>query len=290
MSWPVPGERRGILPDGLRLGTVHLKVADIGRAVDFYERVVGMQARELGGGATGLSAGAEDLLVLHELPGARRFSRRSGLYHVALLFPTREELARVAQRISLANSPIDGASDHGTHEAIYLPDPDGNGLELAWDRSRELWPDLTEMTTIAPQPLDTAGLFNIISGREPLGQAETGLAVGHVHLHVGAIEDSLAFYRDALGFDLVARMPSAAFVSAGGYHHHLAFNVWQGLGAPPAPEDAAGLDHWTIEMPTAEEVAAARERLIRAGAQAQEVEAGFASVDPWGNRLHVVAG
>lgn len=236
-----------------------------------------------------LGAGDDDLIVLRELPGARRVSRHSGLYHVALLYPTREELARVAQRIQVARVPIDGASDHGTHEAIYLPDPDGNGLELAWDRARQLWPNLADVTAIAPRPLDIGGLFNLVSGHEPIESAEPGMRVGHVHLHVGELADSLAFYREAVGFDLVTEIPgSAAFVSAGGYHHHLAFNTWQGSGAPPAPDDAIGLDHWTIELPTADDVGAVRQRLLAAGSTLGEAGGGAIAVsDPWGNRLRV---
>lgn len=281
------GEARGVLPDDLRLGAAHLKVADLGRAVEFYERVVGLPVRKSGDGIAQLGAGEEDVLVLHERPGARREARRSGLYHVALLYPTREELARVAQRIQLAGVPIDGASDHGTHEAIYLPDADGNGLELAWDRAPELWPNLADITAIAPRPLDIGGLFNIVSGREPVELADPATRVGHLHLHVGELADSLGFYRDLIGFDLITEIDTAAFVSAGGYHHHLAFNTWQGPGAPPASEDAVGLLHWTIELPTSEDVAAARGRLGAAGVATEDVGDGFSARDPWGNALLV---
>lgn len=279
-----------MLPDRLRLGEVHLKVTDLARSIDFYERVIGLDARTESSSSARLSAGGEDILVLHELPDARRVARYSGLYHVALLYPTREELARVAQRIQVAQVPIDGASDHGTHEAIYLPDPDGNGLELAWDRAREHWPDISNVTAIRPQPLDIGGLFNIVSGREVVERAEAGLTVGHLHLHVGSIEDSLAFYRDAIGFDLVAELPgSAAFVSAGGYHHHLAFNTWHGAGAPPAPDDAVGLDHWTIELPSSQDVAEVAARLAQAGIETGRSGDALIVRDPSGNAVQLSA-
>lgn len=283
------GERRGLLPDGLALGAAHLKVSELDRSIAFYTDVLGLQVARREGGEASLTAGADELIVLHETPGARSISRHSGLYHVALLYPSQLELARVAQRIMISNTPIQGASDHGISEAIYLPDPDGNGIELAADYPREGWPDLSNVESIAPNPLDMGRLFNLVSGREPEPAADPGTVVGHVHLHVGDVAEGLDFYRDILGFDLVTYMDSAAFVSAGGYHHHLAFNIWQGKGAPPAPADAAGLLYWTIELPSAEDVTAARDRLNAAGVETDGLSNGFAASDPWGIAFHVVS-
>jgi catechol 2,3-dioxygenase len=282
------GEGRRVLPDGLTLGAAHLVVSDLARAVDFYRDVIGLQLRESAAGVARLGA-ADDLIVLHEQPGAHRVSRHAGLYHVALLYSSQLELARVMQRIAESRTPIDGASDHGTHEAIYLPDPDGNGLELAWDRAPEQWPDLSDITAIAPQPLDMGGLFNLVSGREAEPEADPATKVGHIHLHVGDIAESLTFYRDLLGFDLITEIDTAAFVSAGGYHHHLAFNTWQGRGAPPSPDGAVGLLYWTIELPDLEDVAAARARLSAAGVQTKDVPGGFEARDPSANAVRVIA-
>ncbi|MBJ7355333.1 MAG: VOC family protein [Thermoleophilaceae bacterium] len=283
------GERRGVLPDGLSLGAAHLKVSELDRSIAFYTDVLGLQLARREGPEAGLSAGRDELIVLHETPGARSVSRHSGLYHVALLYPSQHELARVAQRIMVSKTPIQGASDHGISEAIYLPDPDGNGIELASDYPRDTWPDLSNVDSIAPNPLDMGRLFNLVSGHEPEPEADPGTVVGHVHLHVGDVAEGLAFYRDLLGFDLVTYMDSAAFVSAGGYHHHLAFNVWQGKGAPPAPAEAAGLLHWTIELPTADDVMAARDRLSAGGVETEAISNGFAASDPWGIAFHVVS-
>jgi catechol 2,3-dioxygenase len=282
------GERRGELPDGLRLGAAHLKVSELDRSIAFYTDVLGLQLARREDAEAGLSAGLDELIVLHETPGARSVSRHSGLYHVALLYPSQLELARVAQRIAESNTPIQGASDHGISEAIYLPDPDGNGIELASDYPKDTWPDLSDIDSIAPSPLDMGRLFNLVSGREPEPEADSGTTVGHVHLHVGDVAEGLAFYRDIVGFDLVTYIDSAAFVSAGGYHHHLAFNIWQGKGAPPAPPEAAGLLYWTIELPTAEDVAAARDRLNANGVETDELSNGFAASDPWGIAVHVI--
>ena len=183
----------------------------------------------------------------------------------------------------MSGGSIDGASDHGTHEAIYLPDPDGNGIELAADRPRELWPRPLDYAG-GPHPLDFDGLLASIAGEESRGKAGPGLVVGHVHLHVGDLERGLGFYRDVLGFELMTFMPgAAAFVSAGGYHHHLGFNIWRGEGVPPIPEGRVGLRHWRVVHDEPEEVAAVHERVRAAGIATEEREGGgFLVRDPWG--------
>src|ERR687889_419430 len=210
-----------MLPATLRLGAVHLTVTDLDRSVAFYEDSIGLRLHRREGGVGAMGVGEEDLLVLYEESEARRAGRHAGLYHYALLYPSRDELAHAALRLAATKTPIQGASDHGTHEAIYLPDPDGNGIELAADRPRERWPDLANPDWGGgPRPLDTDALLATVAGEEPRREAGAGLAVGHVHLHVGDLERGLAFYRDILGFELVMFFPGqAAFVSAGGYHH-----------------------------------------------------------------------
>jgi len=231
-----PTDSPSKLPDSLRLGAVHLTVSDLDRSVDFYEHSIGLRLHRREGGVTAMGVGGEDLLVLYGEPGARRAGRHAGLYHYALLFPSREELARAAARLSATETPIQGASDHGTHEAIYLPDPDGNGIELAADRPRELWPSPLDYAG-GPHPLDMEDLLATVEGEEAWPRIGPGLVVGHVHLHVGDLQRGLGFYRDTLGSELMTFMPgAAAFVSAGGYHHHLGFNVWRGEGVPPSPE------------------------------------------------------
>lgn len=286
-----PGEHRKLLPDALRLGAVHLKVSELDRSISFYTDVIGLQLRDREAGIASLGVGAnEDLIVLHEQPGAHSISRHAGLYHVAILFSSPLELARMAQRLSASKTPIEGASDHGVSEAIYLPDPDGNGLELYADRPREAWPDLSDLTATAPQPLDMGGLFNLVSGREVEPQAGPGTVIGHVHLHVGSIEDGLDFYRGVVGFDLITFMDVAAFVSAGGYHHHLAFNTWQGVDAPPPPPSAAGLLFWSVVLPSSEEVTKVRYRLTQNGYDTVEVVGGFEVRDPWQIATRFVSG
>ena len=270
------------LPSTLRLGAIHLTVSDLGRSVTFYEDAIGLELHHKKDGVARMGVGEEGLLVLYEEPGARRAGRHAGLYHYALLYPSREELARAALRLAARRTPIQGASDHGTHEAIYLPDPDGNGIELAADRTREQWPKPLDYAG-GPQPLDLDGLLAAVAGEEVRGEAGPGLAVGHVHLHVGDLERGLAFYRDVLGFELMTFMPgAAAFVSAGGYHHHLGFNIWRGEGVAPVPEGRVGLRHWTVVLEDPEEVAAVGGRIRDAGIATEEREGGLLVRDPWG--------
>ncbi len=270
------------LPATLRLGAVHLTVSDLDRSVAFYREAIGLRLHRREDPVAAMGAGGEDLVVVHEEPGARRAGRHAGLYHYALLYPSRVELAQAALRLATTRTPIQGASDHGTHEAIYLPDPDGNGIELAADRPRWRWPEPLSYTG-GPQPLEFDGLLATVAGEEPRREAGPGLVVGHVHLHVGDLDRGLAFYRDAVGFDLMTFMPgAAAFVAAGGYHHHLGFNVWRGEGVPPAPADRVGLRHWTVVLDDPTDLAAVRRRVRGAGVEVEEHEGGgFVARDPW---------
>jgi catechol 2,3-dioxygenase len=277
------------LPATLRLGPVHLAVTDLDRSVAFYQESIGLRLHRRDDSVAAMGAGAEELLFLHEEPAARPASRHAGLYHYALLHPSREELARAAQRLVATQTAISGASDHGISEAIYLPDPDGNGIELAADRGRERWGDLSDPTTIGPRPLDMEGLLGVID-EQPQRQADAGLVVGHVHLHVGDVEEGLGFYRDVLGFEPMTVFPTAAFVSAGGYHHHLAFNTWRGEGVPPAPPDAVGLRLWTVILEGASEVDEVRRRLEAAGIEHEDHGGGFVVRDPWNDAVAFQSG
>jgi catechol 2,3-dioxygenase len=269
------------LPATLRLGAVHLTVSQLDRSVAWYQRSLGLRVHAHDVETAALGDGTQPVVVLHEDPQARPAGRHAGLYHYALLYPSREELARAALRLSGTRTPIEGASDHRTHEAIYLPDPDGNGIELAADRPRDAWPaDLGYSR--GPAPLDFEALTATIAGEAPSDRVGEGLRTGHVHLHVGDVGEGLRFYRDVLGFELQAHLDSAAFLSAGGYHHHVAINVWRGRGVAPAPAHTAGLRRWTVELPAPEDVAAVRERAERAGLVVEPWAGGLSVRDPWG--------
>jgi catechol 2,3-dioxygenase len=266
-----------------RLGAVELSVTDLGRSIPFYEEAIGLKVREADERQAFLGAGGEDLLVLVQEPEARRAGRHAGLYHFALLHPSRLELARAAARLAVTQTPIQGASDHGISEAIYLPDPDGNGIELAADRPREQWPDLSVMSG-GPDPLDLAALLETVSEEDPR-PADLSTTIGHLHLHVGDLDASTRFYVDVVGFDVMTHLPSAVFVAAGGYHHHVGFNTWRGPGVPPAPEGVVGLRHFTVVMRDAAELDALRSRAARAGVPVEETAGGPVLRDPSGNAL-----
>jgi catechol 2,3-dioxygenase len=274
----------------VRLGPVHLTVTDLERSIPFYERSIGLESNGRDDGRAALGAGGEELLVLVEEPGARPAGRHAGLYHFALLHPSRDELARAAKRLLATRTPISGASDHNISEAIYLPDPDGNGIELAADRPREYWGDLSDPTAIGgPTPLDLPGLLGLVEDEEPRERAADDLVVGHVHLHVGDIDRALEFWRDAIGFEVMTRFPSAAFIAMEGYHHHLGLNTWRGEGVPPVPDGVVGMRHWTIVLDDAEQVAAVRERVEASGAESEDRPGGFLARDPWRNAVLILA-
>jgi catechol 2,3-dioxygenase len=273
------------LPATLALGPVHLTVTDLDRAVGFYQESLGLRLQRRDDGAAALGAGEDELVVLYGEPGARPAGRHAGLFHYALLFPAREELARAVQRLVATRTPISGASDHGVSEAIYLSDPDGNGIELYADRPREQWPPPAdgERVGMFTRALDLDGLLATVAGQEPVRHAGPGLRMGHVHLHVGDIGAARDFYAGVLGFEPMATYPGAIFVAAGGYHHHVGLNTWRGEGVGPAPERTVGLREWTIVLDP-DELAAVRERLAPAG-----LGDDGAIADPWGIRARFVA-
>src|SRR5207302_4047074 len=242
---------RAELPAGTRMGAVHLTVADLDRSLAYYEQAIGLRTHAREGGRATLGAGGEDLLVLREEPGARPADGYSGLFHFALLVPERADLARWLAHAARDRVPMSGMSDHWVSEALYLRDPDHHGIEIYADRPRELWEGQVgeRLTT---EPLDTNDLLATLE--EPIAESFDGLAegtvMGHVHLCVADVERTVEYYRDVVGFGLMAQLgDQAAFLSAGGYHHHLGGNTWQSAGRPYAPEGYARLTQMTVELP-----------------------------------------
>jgi catechol 2,3-dioxygenase len=228
----------------LRIASVHLAVSDLARSIDFYERVLGLPlvAREDDRALLGPDH-ERPLLELSRIADPSLAPRGStGLFHFAVLHPTRQALAESVLRVAHNRWPIDGASDHGVSEAIYLSDPDGLGIEIYADRPREQWsrPSEGQGVEMVTLPLDLDDLL-AQAPDGPTPSAPTGTTVGHVHLKVADVPRSVAFYRDALGFEEQARLPSAAFLSAGGYHHHIGLNSWHSQGGSPPPDTAPGL-------------------------------------------------
>lgn len=276
------------LPSDTHIGTVSLTVSDLERSVRFYHQALGMRLFDQTGGVAHLGAGEQPWLELVEKPGARKPRGTTGLYHFAILFPSRVELAQAVRRLAINNAPFEGASDHGVSEAIYLHDPDGNGIEIYRDRPHEEWPrDEQGKVEMATDPLDVDNLLDELEGLPgewPGMDAAT--RVGHIHLHVNNIARAEVFYTGMLGLNLMQRYgPSAAFLSAGGYHHHVGINIWNGAGAPPPPEGSAGLRYFEIVIPDAEARAQVRANLEKGGAAAEEQEGRIFFRDPAGNGI-----
>ena len=273
----------------LQIGSVRLAVADLGASVDFYERVLGLatSARDADRALLG-GDGRRALLELERIPEPVPASpHTTGLYHVAWLHPSREALAASVERVVSARWPIHGASDHGVSEALYLSDPDGLGVEIYADRAREQWPHAPggELAMFT-QPLDLDDLL-AQAPLDPVSAMPAAIVVGHIHLEVSDVPRAAAFYRDALGFQEQAHMPSAAFLAAGGYHHHVGLNSWQSRGAGPPPENTPSLRLVTFELGGAEALTELEQRVASAGdAIEPERRPGRVGVsDPDANRL-----
>ena len=239
------GAVRRSLPATTRVGRVELTVTDLDRSIAFYEKSVGLRLHRRDDPVAALGTGREDLVVLVEDRDARPAGRHAGLYHFALLHPSRLELARAGMRLATTRTPIQGASDHGTHEAIYLPDPDGNGLELAARPATRDVPELAEAR--GPDPLDLERAPGARQLRTAMPPRRPGVSRRSRASPRQRAQPATRFYRDLIGLDTTMVFPTAVFVSAGGYHHHIGFNTWRGEHIPPAPPDGVvGLRRFTI--------------------------------------------
>jgi catechol 2,3-dioxygenase len=268
------------------MGPVFLCVADLERTIDYWTTAVGLEVIERGTGEALLGSGERVLAAFREVPGARPAPRSTGLFHVALLVPEREDLARWLSHAIRDQVALAGASDHFVSEAIYLRDPDHHGIEIYADRPRELWEG--HVDRMGTDPLDVESLLGVLDDPETAGweAMPAGTIVGHTHLQVASIPDTLAFYRDVLEFgEMVTLGSQATFLSAGGYHHHLGGNTWNSLGAGPPPAGAAALERATIVLPDPAE----RDRLIAkvadAGQDPEPRADGVQVRDPGGNAV-----
>lgn len=261
-----------VLPPDTSLGPVDLAVVDLDRAVRFYQDVIGFRLVEQSQGTAGLSAtGRAPLLILTGMPGARR-GRTAGLYHFAILLPARADLARALRHLVDARAPMQGASDHGVSEALYLQDPEGNGIEIYADRPRAQWPIRNGRLAMGTQALDLEDL--LAHDARPWEGMPEGTRIGHIHLHVSDLARAERFYAGVLGFDVTVRgYPQALFLAAGGYHHHVGLNTWAGEGIPPMDPEGAGLRFFALEVPGDTARRAVLDRL-RAAGPVQEVRDG----------------
>jgi catechol 2,3-dioxygenase len=282
----------------LSLGPIRLTVAELAGATAFYERVIGLRVLESSPADDGVvRLGTRDGATLVELvgePAALPRQRRScGLFHLALLVPDRRALAQALQRVALAGWRLDGASDHLVSEALYLSDPEGNGIELYRDRPREEWRRDANgelaMATLALDLEDLAGEL-VGDGRTEDPGMPTGTTLGHVHLQVSDLATAEAFYAGALGFDVTVRSyPGALFVAAGGYHHHLGLNTWASAGGLPADPGARGVRDVTIRLGGAAERERVTARVASAGYALREERDAAVATDPFGISVRLTA-
>lgn len=272
---------------GLSISNVHLTVHDLAAQVAFYRERLGFEVWRQERARAVFGAGERELLVLRKDGDARHARGTAGLYHFALLLPSRRDLANALARLVSTGTQLTGVADHGVSEALYLNDAEGNGIELYRDRPRPEWPRDRGALRMTTDPLDVGELVASADADSPtLAPLAAGTVVGHVHLHVSHLEESRAFYCDTLGFDLMQRFGnSALFISAGGYHHHLGLNTWLGAGAPPPPRGALGLDRFVIRLSSAASGRQVLERLEAAGASVEREEACFTALDPTTHRV-----
>jgi len=200
--------------------------------------------------------------------------------------PSRADLARSLRRLVETETVLQGAADHGVSEALYLADPDGNGIEIYRDRPRAEWPYVGGRLHMGAEPVGFDNLLGEQAGPGDGAALARGTVMGHVHLHVSRLADAERFYVDVLGFELMQRYgPSALFVSAGGYHHHIGLNTWAGVGAPPPPSGALGLRHFAVKLPTEAALADVVQRVRAAGIPIEAIEGGHLVRDPAGNAM-----
>jgi catechol 2,3-dioxygenase len=248
------------------IGAVHLRVAHLEQVRSYYERAIGLSTLDHTDGTLTLGADTPLVVLHHDHEAPPPPARTTGLFHLAILVPSRPDLARAIQRVVSAGERFTGASDHFVSEALYLRDPEGNGIEIYRDRPRDEWryePDgELRMGTIA---LDLDGVMAEMPGGKDEGMP-AGTVMGHVHLHVADLGPAELFYSGRLGLDVTVRSyPGALFLSRGGYHHHIGLNTWAGQGAPPPPRGSRGLEYFEIAGDAEEELS-----------------------DPSGNRLRVL--
>jgi catechol 2,3-dioxygenase len=275
------------LPDTTSLGAVHLTVTDLDRAVDYYTTKLGFRVHGRADDETRLGAGAGDLLVLRGDPAARRVRGTTGLFHFAVPVPSRADLGRALAHLVATRTPLTGASDHGVSEALYLDDPDGNGIEIYRDRARTEWPVHDGQLEMVTEAMDAEGVLAARSSDAGGAYALAGgTIIGHVHLHVSRLEPAERFYRDVVGLDLMQRWGnSALFLSAGGYHHHLGLNTWAGVGAPAPPPGSVGLRHFEVRLADRAALDGLVARANAAGVPAITTPDGVRLTDPSGNTL-----
>ncbi len=275
------------------MNAVQLKVGDMKVMSEYYQQALGLAVLDETAEGTRLGRGTQELVNLQNAPGLQLPSRNeAGLFHTALLFDTKADLAAtVLSAAQFDQSRFVGSSDHLVSEAFYFTDPEGNGIELYWDRPRDTWSWSGGEVAMDTIYLDPNKFLNEHLNEQAItGQRQAAADIGHVHLQVGDVATARQFYVNTLGFDETTALGNQAlFVSAGGYHHHMAMNVWNSRGAGPR-KDTLGLGEVLINVPTEDEVGKLAERLAFAKVENHHTGAELRFKDPWNNELRVAVG
>jgi catechol 2,3-dioxygenase len=266
-----------------RLGAVELHVRDLHAQRSFYAGTLGLEVLDEQADRLSLGVDGEELIELVRTDAPAPTPREAGLYHSAILYPDAASLAAVLQQVAAtAPGSYQGASDHSVSQAFYFSDPEGNGVELYVDRPRSDWRWRGDRVQMGSAPLDPNAFITQHGSEQPAGAA----TLGHVHLKVGDLTQARRFYVDVLGFEVTSETDGALFMSAGGYHHHLAANTWSSQGAGTR-STTAGLGSFSVLVPTGSEIDALGERLSAAGLRHERTADGLTVTDPWGNRVLV---
>ncbi|MCM3125081.1 VOC family protein [Mesobacillus sp. AQ2] len=269
------------------VGRVDLKVQDLERSVAFYQDVIGFKLFEKTQKSAKFTVDGNNVLLSIEQPEdvMPKQRRTTGLYHFAILLPHRADLANILKHFVQLRLPLQGASDHLVSEALYLADPDGNGIEIYIDRPASDWTWNESQVVMTTEPLDAEGLLEE-DKRGTWNGLPAGTVMGHIHLHVSELDKTEEFYTKGLGFNVVSRYgPQALFISTGKYHHHIGLNTWNGVGAPKPAENSVGLRSFSLVLPDEESVKETISRLISVGAEVTEENGVIVTVDPSGNRI-----
>lgn len=278
----------GVLPAATTLPEYTLRVKDLPLQVAFYRDLIGLDVLASDDESATLGIDAAIVRLKSDPQAALPKHITTGLYHAAILLPSRRALAEAITRLVQADYRLQGAADHGVSEAFYLADPEGNGIELYRDRPRSEWQYADDQIIMRSDPIDQEGIFATLTPGEPVpARAPAGTVLGHLHLKIDDLEAARKFYGHVLGFEVLMSVPGALFMAAGGYHHHLGFNTWQTAGAPLPGLRQTGLIGFTIRVPVEGDFLL-RERLGQNGVSYQEVTGGINLPDPWLNDLTVL--
>ncbi|MBM3529613.1 MAG: VOC family protein [Alphaproteobacteria bacterium] len=274
----------------LRIGAVGLIARDLELLTNYYTQLLKLTVMERTGRFVRLGTGGVMLLELEHRPDARPDDpSEAGLYHTAFLMPTRADLARWILHVAKARVPITGASDHDVSEAIYLDDPEGNGIEVYSDRQADQWRREGKTIFQKTDPLDIDAIIREVDPTTAAyPAAPEGLRVGHIHLRVGDTAEAERFYCGGLGMEVTRQRTGATFISSGGYHHHVGANVWHSHGARKRDNNRAGLAWFSVEAENAAMFDATRSAIAATGAPVGAIDGGIETADPWGTRMRLL--